>query len=318
MDKKEQILQYLKQSQGFLSGEDICEKLQVSRTAVWKIIKLLREEGYEIEAVTNKGYRLLPSDSVYNASEITGRLHTKWIGKNLTFLEETASTNLLAKAAGEGNGKHGDVFVARTQNGGRGRLGRSWSATDGGVYFTILLRPQNGSIQSVMPLTLLAGLAVCESIRRQSGLLAQIKWPNDVLVGQKKVCGILCEMATEEDHIKYIVVGIGVNVENEPFDDSIAFSLKKTGLKRSPFLAGLLDDFERCYETYFHDFKQMSEKYKEYCCTLNREVFILRNGEKRAAFAYDLTSDGELLVRLPDGTLKTVNSGEVSVRLDSK
>ena len=317
MDKKEQVLQYLKENQGFLSGEDICEKLQVSRTAVWKMIKLLREEGYEIEAVTNKGYRLLPSDSVYNAPEITGRLHTKWIGKNLTFLEETASTNLLAKAAGEGNGKHGDVFVARTQNGGRGRLGRSWSATDGGVYFTILLRPQNGSIQSVMPLTLLAGLAVCESIRRQSGLLAQIKWPNDVLVDQKKVCGILCEMATEEDQIKYIVVGIGVNIENEPFDESIAFSLKGSGLKRGPFLAGLLDDFERCYETYFHDFKQMSEKYKEYCCTLNREVLILQNGKKSVAFACDISSEGELIVRFSDGTLKTVNSGEVSVRLDS-
>lgn len=317
MDKKEQVLQYLKENQGFLSGEDICEKLQVSRTAVWKMIKLLREEGYEIEAVTNKGYRLIPSDSVYNASEITERLHTKWVGKNLTFLEETASTNILAKAAGEGGGEHGDVFVARTQRAGRGRLGRSWASEDGGVYFSILLRPKDCSIQSVMPITLLSGLAVCESIRRQSGLPAQIKWPNDVLVGRKKVCGILCEMATEEDKIKYIVVGIGVNVENEPYDDSIAFSLKETGLKRARFLAGLLDDFERCYETYFHDFKQMSEKYKEYCCTLNREVLILQNSKKSAAFACDISSEGELIVRFSDGTLKTVNSGEVSVRLDS-
>lgn len=317
MDKKEQVLQYLKENQGFLSGEDICEKLQVSRTAVWKMIKLLREEGYEIEAVTNKGYRLLPSDSVYNASEITERLHTKWVGKNLTFLEETASTNILAKAAGEGDGEHGDVFVARTQRAGRGRLGRSWASEDGGVYFSILLRPKDCSIQSVMPITLLSGLAVCESIRRQSRLLAQIKWPNDVLVDQKKVCGILCEMATEEDQIKYIVVGIGVNIENEPFDESIAFSLKGSGLKRGPFLAGLLDDFERCYETYFHDFKQMSEKYKEYCCTLNREVLILQNGKKSVAFACDISSEGELIVRFSDGTLKTVNSGEVSVRLDS-
>ena len=214
---KNEILKCLKQTDGYVSGQELCERLGVSRTAVWKVIRQLEAEGYEIEAVRNRGYRLHDSADILNEAEIRAVLTSQWLGQNVKFLEEIDSTNNEAKRNAENGAKDGTLYITESQTGGRGRRGRQWVSPSGsGIWMTLLLRPQINPANASM-LTIVAAMAVTMAIRRAvaetgADVECHIKWPNDVVINKKKVCGILTEMSAELDCIHYVVIGIGINV----------------------------------------------------------------------------------------------------------
>mgnify|MGYP001853031449 FL=1 len=319
---KTEILTILKENDGFVSGQDLCSRLKVSRTAVWKVIGQLQEEGYQIEGVRNKGYRLLQTPDVMTAAEIGSRLHTRLIGKKLVYYDETDSTNIQgAKLAREGC-PDGTVVVADSQTAGKGRRGRNWSSPHGSsIYISFVLRPDIPPA-CASSITLIAGMAAAEAIKAETGILAGIKWPNDVVINGKKVCGILTEMNAEVEAIHYIVSGIGINVNQQEFPEEIretATSLKLEGKKevnRSSLAAKLAESFERFYEIFLQtgDLSQLKDLYEGMLVNLGRQVKVLDPKGDYQGICRGINIEGELLVECPGGDLRQVRSGEVSVR----
>ena len=194
---KTELLAALRNSDGYVSGQELCETLGVSRTAVWKVMQKLKAEGYEIEAVSNKGYRLISSPDVLSAEELESIRKTSWAGQEIVYYDVTDSTNVQAKRIAEEGGMHGTLVVADRQESGKGRRGRGWdSPKNTGIFMTMLLRPTVKPDEASM-LTLVAAMAVAKGIRLYTGLPAGVKWPNDIVINGKKVCGILTEMNTE-------------------------------------------------------------------------------------------------------------------------
>ncbi len=319
--KKEDLLIYLTENGDYLSGEELSRIFGVSRSAVWKNINHLREDGYKIESVTNRGYKLISRPDLLTEAEIHKYLQTKVIGKNIYFYPVVDSTNEAAKKlANEGAG-NGSVFIAEQQSRGKGRLGRNWISPPGeGIWFSVLLRTNVTPLQ-ISNITLLAGLAVSKGIERCTGLKARIKWPNDVVIGTKKVCGILTEMAAEMERVNYVVIGIGVNANVPGFPEEISVKatsiLLETGkpIRRAALLSEILVEFEKLYDTYFiRGEAGMLEEYKSYCISLGRTVGFIRNGEQITGTAVDITPSGELLVKCEGDSSFAVNSGEVTVQ----
>lgn len=317
------ILEILRQEQGFLSGEQIGIQLDISRAAVWKGIKKLREEGYEIEAVTNKGYRLILHDTMYNEKEIAQGLATKKLGHPIYFYKETDTTNGRLRDIAVDGGLEGAIAVAEKMTAGRGRRGRPWEAPAGsGIWMSILLRPAILPTEASI-LTLLAGMAVCQALEEETGLSPKIKWPNDILLNGKKLVGILTEMQCEMQQTHFVIVGIGINVNTTEFPEGlneIATSLYlESGrtFSRKNILQRVLLNFEKLYEVLLSSqcsFAPFVEKYKERCSTLYQEVNVLGK-ETFLAEAVDITPEGELVViRKDNGKQEVVFSGEVSIR----
>jgi len=282
----------------------------------------LKKEGYQIEAVRNRGYHLLSSPDVISEAEISSMLKTQWAGKRIVYFDETDSTNNQAKVFGEKGDVHGTLFVADKQTAGKGRRGRGWDSPPGeSIYMTLLLRPEISPERAPM-LTLVMGLSVAEAIREAAGIEAKIKWPNDIVVDKKKVCGILTEMTTEMMYVNYVVIGVGINVNQQGFPDEIAkmaTSLyKKTGkvYRRSELIAAVLERFEKNYDTFLRtgDLSGIQEAYDAALVNCGQEVKVLEPGHEYGAVAEGINENGELMVRLPDGRKKQVFAGEVSVR----
>lgn len=309
----DEILSMLKKGD-FVSGSVISRELGISRTAVWKYICKLREQGYDIQSVTNKGYMLSKENDVLNKCEIQEKLKTKYMGRNLLIYDEVSSTNLAAKE--KNNMPDGTVFVADMQSSGRGRLGRVWESAKGeGLWFSVLLKPDM-TPEHVSLITLIAGLAVCETLG--SGYF--IKWPNDIVTDGKKICGILTELSAEIDHVEYVVCGIGINVNNAEFSEELrekATSLLiKTGKKyiRNHLLADILNCFEVLYdELVKNGFSSIIERYKKKCITIGKQVSVMGKACPVIGLARDITESGALVISCGGKRLE-VNSGEVSVR----
>lgn len=322
---KSAILALLRNSEDYVSGQQLCEQFQVSRTAVWKIINQLKEEGYEIEAVSRKGYRLIESPDVLSQSEIVSRLETAWAGRSLYYFDETGSTNMDAKRLAEEGAPHGTTVVADMQKNGRGRRGRAWQSPAGrAVYMTILLKPDFAPDKASM-LTLVMALSVAEAVEEVTGLQTGIKWPNDIVVNRKKICGILTEMNVESDYIQYVVCGVGINVNNddpEEFPAEIAqtaTSLKiESGQKisRAMLIGQVLAYFEKNYDTFVAngDLSGLQEEYHRYLLNRNAQVRVLDPQGAYNGIARGIDVNGELLVEKEDGTIAAVYAGEVSVR----
>lgn len=319
---KAEILRLLKESSSYLSGQQLCDQFQVSRTAVWKVMEQLKKEGYTIEAVRNKGYRLLDSPDVMSKAEIESLVTTKWAGRQVVYYDETDSTNVQAKAAGERGEAHGTLFVADRQTSGKGRRGRSWESPSGhSIYMTILLKPEIAPVKAPM-LTLVMALAVADGIQDAVGVDTQIKWPNDIVLNKKKICGILTEMSTEIDYINYVVIGVGINGNQETFPEELketATSLKmETGkqIRRSEVIAAVMARFEQYYEQFAkdQDLSGIRKAYEERLVNRDREVRILDPAGAYEAHAKGINNTGELIVELADGTEKEIYAGEVSVR----
>ncbi len=322
---KSDILALLRSSEDYVSGQQLCKQFGVSRTAVWKAINQLKEDGYEIEAVSHRGYRLLESPDVLSQSEVLSRLTTKWAGRTLHYLEETGSTNIDAKRCAEEGEPHGTTVIAEKQVAGRGRRGRNWESPAGSaIYMTIMLKPDFVPDKASM-LTLVMALSVADAIAEKTNLPAGIKWPNDVVVHGKKVCGILTEMNVESDYIQYVVIGVGINVNNaapEEFPEEIrdkATSLKiESGMtiSRAELLERVLVHFEKNYDTFVRtlDLSLLMEAYEARLLNLGREVEVLDPRGAYTGVARGINGTGELLVETENGEMIEVYAGEVSVR----
>lgn len=321
---KAEILKLLRESGGYVSGQRLCEEFGVSRTAVWKVIKQLKEEGYHVEAVKNRGYRIVEIPDVLSREELESLLagKTRWAGQEIHYFPETDSTNIRAKQLAENGASHGTLVVAEQQNAGRGRRGRGWVSPPGcSIYMSILLRPEFLPEKAPM-MTLVMAYSVTESLRAYTGLDIQIKWPNDVVLNGKKLVGILTEMNTEIDYINHVVIGVGINVNMNSFSEEIAgtaTSLRiETGklVKRSTLIAEIMGRFERDYEEYVREgnLSGIREAYNRLMVNCGKEVRILGVQEPFRALALGINDNGELLVRKEDGSEEAVYAGEVSVR----
>ncbi len=318
---KTELLAALRNSDGYVSGQELCETLGVSRTAVWKVMQKLKAEGYEIEAVSNKGYRLISSPDVLSAEELESIRKTSWAGQEIVYYDVTDSTNVQAKRIAEEGGVHGTLVVADRQESGKGRRGRGWdSPKNTGIFMTMLLRPTVKPDEASM-LTLVAAMAVAKGIRLYTGLPAGVKWPNDIVINGKKVCGILTEMNTEIEYINYVVIGIGINVLNQSFPDEIkdvATSLlleKGEPVKRSGLIEAIWEQFEIYYDKFCSkgNLSEIKEEYNSLLVNLDRQVRVLDPREPYEGTARGITDGGELIVEAEDG-IRLVSSGEVSVR----
>lgn len=319
---KTELLKILRESGAYVSGQQLCEHFGVSRTAVWKVIRQLKEEGYEIEAVKNKGYHIREIPDVITSEEVISRLHTKWMGQNCLYLDRVDSTNNYAKRIAEEGAADGTLVMADEQTGGKGRRGRSWETPRGtNIAMTLLLRPRIQP-EHASRLTLLMAMAVAQGIRSVTGLDAGIKWPNDVVVHGKKVCGILTEMSAEVDYINYVVIGTGINVNQESFPEEIrhiAGSLcVELGEKisRAELAASIMEALERIYEIFLRT-EDLSELYKEYneiCVNRGHAIRVLEPKQEYNGTTDGINENGELVVQKENGETVCVYAGEVSVR----
>lgn len=319
---KAEIVALLRERGDYVSGQEICEKFGVSRTTVWKAVRQLKKEGYCIEAVQNRGYYLSPGEEVFGQHELDSRMDTDWAGHPTCFYDMLPSTNLQAKVDAENGAAEGTLVVADMQTAGRGRRGRTWSSPGGkNVYFSLILKP-DFPVNTASLVTLAMGIAVAEGIRAACGLEAGIKWPNDVVIGGKKVCGMLAEMSVEGDFIHYIVIGAGINVGEQDFPPEIASTAtclwRECGRKvsRARLVASVMKVFEGCYAQLLADggFSGLQERYNRLLVNRGREVCVLDPHGQFRGVARGIDCDGELLVEREDGAVVKVYAGEVSVR----
>jgi len=316
-----ELLTMLRETNEYVSGQKVCETFGVSRTAVWKAINQLRKNGYEIEAVSNKGYRLIAVPDVLNQNELLSRRKTKWIGADTLCYETIDSTNAQAKRLAEEGYGNGTLIVANHQTAGRGRRGRSWESPEGTtIAMTLLLKPDINPNNASM-ITLVTALAVSKAITQLTGEAAGIKWPNDIVMNGKKVCGILTEMSAQFDYVNHIVVGIGINVNTESFPEEIsdmATSIRlETGkfVSRAELIEAVWEHFEEVYEIYLQteDLRNLVKEYNARLVNMHQRVKVLDPKEPFEGNAQGITPRGELMVDTWESR-KLVSSGEVSVR----
>lgn len=321
---KEKILHLLKENEkNFISGQGISEKLGVSRTAIWKYINVLKEDGYEIESVSKKGYRLLSSPDLLSFEELSENLHTKYLGKNLMYFQTIDSTNNKAKELAANGYPNGTIIISEEQTLGRGRLGRNFiSPKHKGIWLSVILRPDIDPMN--VPKVTQVGAAALIRTLKELDIKAYVKWPNDIILNNKKICGILTEMSGELNKVNYVVMGIGINVniDAEDFPEelrttatSISYELGRY-IKRKELVSSLLNNFEILYDEF--EKKESIDTSVRICrensILIGKEVRIINRGKESIGKAIDLSDEGELLVEFDDGKVEKIISGEVSIR----
>lgn len=321
MLKKQILKELLSASERYISGQALSRKLGISRTAVWKNIELLRKDGYTIKAVSNKGYRLTDMPDLLMPDEIMCVIKTSRIGKNIIYRQRVDSTNNLAKRIAI-NEQDGTVVIAEEQTYGRGRMGRTWLSPAGvGIWMSIILKPELSPAR-IYQVTQAAAVAVARSITKFCNVKAGIKWPNDIIVNGKKVCGILTEMNAEQDRVNFLVIGIGVNVNTAEDDIPDDLKAKATSLRqelgsmvsRKGLVINMLEQLDDVYSIFINQgFKGIIDECKSLSVTLGREVIVTQAGHELTGSAVDIGYDGKLKVETADGMVEII-SGDVSVR----
>ncbi|MGB9780506.1 biotin--[acetyl-CoA-carboxylase] ligase [Caldanaerobacter sp.] len=318
---KQKLMEILKQNKGnFISGQKLSEALQVSRTAIWKQIKELEELGYKINAHRRLGYCLISEPDLLIYEEIAPYLTTKFIGRNYIHKESLSSTNDMAKELAY-KVPNGTVIVAEEQTKGRGRMGRSWfSEKNSCILTSVILKPQIRPEKTVS-LTQVAALAVVKAIEEVCSIKTKIKWPNDIILNSKKVCGILTEMSSEIDVVNYIVIGIGINVNCTKFPDDLKEKATSLQLElgkpvdRKKLLASLLNNLELYYEEYEKKgFEILRPLVVENSITIGKEVRVIYTDREIKGQAITIDKEGKLVIRTEKGGEIALLSGEVSVR----
>jgi BirA family transcriptional regulator, biotin operon repressor / biotin---[acetyl-CoA-carboxylase] ligase len=318
-----QILGALRSATGGVSGAELATQLGVTRAAVWSRIQELRMLGYAIEASPHLGYRLAASPDVLHADDLKLRLgRTLVVGRDIRVFQETTSTNDVVEKMARDGVTEGIVVFAEKQTRGRGRLGRSWHSPRGlGLYVSILLRPQSAP-PSITRLTIAAAASLARAIELVTGLKPEIKWPNDLLLGGRKVAGILTEMSAEMDRVRHAIVGMGVDVNHEsgdfPFElRHVATSLRiESGrsIARGELALMMLRELDRDYErTRSNRFEELADEWEARCTTIGRMVTIQLGSRQLRGRAESLDADGALLLRTEHGHLERVVGGDVTV-----
>lgn len=321
---KDKILNLLRTSHnGFLSGEELARKCGISRTMVWKHIKALETEGYGIEAVPSQGYRIISEPDIIRRADLLRGLKANVIGKELQLLQQTGSTNTLAMELASHGAREGTVIVAETQNAGKGRLGRTWVSPKGNLYFSVILRP-NIPLQKAPLLTLLAAVSIASVLKKACGIPAGIKWPNDILVQGKKISGILLEMSADQDGVRHVVLGIGINVNMDraslppQIRDSVTTLAEEKERKqdRTLLLRTIFEQLNRSYAAFLHGPESILEEWRELNVTIGKNVAVRSMEELIEGEAVDIDQEGRLLIRMADGMVRSIASGDVSLRAD--
>jgi len=322
MVTKDQLLGYLKEKSGsWISGELLSNKLSVSRTAVWKHVCKLKEEGYVIESATRKGYLFREPSDVLTPYEVGAGLDTRIFGtKDIVCLKETDATNLRAKELAGSGAPEGTVVIAETQTMGRGRKGRTWfSPYREGIYVSIIVRPEI-SPSAAPRMTLMAAVAVAEALDSLVQLKVKIKWPNDILVNDRKLAGILTEMSMEMDEVEYMVVGLGLNVNTparsfpEEIGGNATSILIETGERFSR--VDLIQAYLKCYDNYYeilkrNGFAPIMKRWKEFSDIIGRRVTVDVIGKKHIGKVVDIDDDGVLILKDDQSRFHRIFSGDV-------
>lgn len=321
---KERVYRLLQGApESYISGQELSRRLGVSRAAIWKAIDSLRQDGYVIEARTGLGYRLAAVPDAVVEREIRRYFPAPGFCPDLRCLKEVDSTNSYLKREAIAGAPHGTAAVANAQTAGRGRMTRSFQSPPGrGVYLSVLLRPHLAP-QDLIGVTAMSAVAICNAVERAAGVRPGIKWTNDLVLGGKKLCGILTEIAVEGEAglTQFLVIGAGVNVSHTPEDfgpevSQIATSLAQEGyaVSRAALAAAMIEELYRLSDALGRDNASWVDAYRRDCVTLGKPVRLLWTEKQTRAEALDVDGQFGLVVRLPDGSVTTVRSGEVSVR----
>jgi len=320
----EKILNVLRHSKdSYVSGEELCKIADISRAAIWKHIEKLRLEGYEIEALPHLGYKLVAIPDSLIPSEVKWKLKTKVLGRSVISYKKVDSTNIIAYELAEKGMKEGAIILADEQVKGKGRHGRHWSSpSKGGIYMSCILRPSIAP-NEISRITLLAAVAVAQAIRDISSLEVTIKWPNDIMMDGRKLCGILTQMKAEQDSVDFVVLGVGINVnaaiKNLPKGaSSIKEELHrrggKTTLSRVDLTKRVLERLEEYYNIMKSEgFGPIIDMWKDLSAMIGARVKVTLPGKAFEGVAHDINPDGALIVRTESGLLERVSSGDVAM-----
>lgn len=323
LELKKEVLEVLKKNKNkFISGEQLSNRLGVTRTSIWKYIKALKQEGYEIESISRKGYKLVEEPDILSEDELLIELEKSRLGDSIYYFKSIDSTNNYAKKLALEGAVEGTMVLSDEQVGGRGRLGRTWISPSGtSIYMSMILRPTIEPNEAAK-ITEITAAAVANAVSGVTNIEAGIKWPNDIILDNKKICGILTEMNAELNNINYVIVGIGINVNMDEFPDEIsnvATSIKNVlgrEVSRKDIVINIVREFEKLYYDFVNtgSLKKTVDICKNKSVTLGKIVRIINKRETIIAEAIDITEDGELVIKKEDGEIINVISGEVSVR----
>lgn len=316
------VLEILEQAEGPISGEVMSDRLGVTRSAVWKHIKELREMGYEISSSRAEGYELVERTNRILPHEVKQYLKTKFIGRDMRYHQSVASTTWMGKdifnGAGDIAALHGTVILAEEQTGGVGRLGRAWVSPSGGIWITIMLKPDI-PLEHLHMITMAGSIAVARALRKEYDLGALIKWPNDIYIGDKKVSGILLELSAEADTIHYCLLGIGIDANVSPDDmppelrgtiTSISSELGHE-INRPKLLARVLKEFEQRYLLLeSEEYDTIVREWKSLSLTLNHRVHVKTLRKSFDGEAIDIDEHGALILRKDNGKVERVIAGD--------
>lgn len=305
--------------EGYISGEAIADYIGLSRVSVWKAINSLEDEGYIIYKRRNKGYRIESSKNLNSFKyRVKSNMKTEFVGDNLIYLETVDSTNTyLSKIADDVN--EGTVVISKEQTKGKGRIGRSWESSEGGIYISILLKPRI-ELNKVSFITQVAGASIVK-VLKEFGINTLIKWPNDIILNNKKIAGILTELNAEIDGLNYVIVGMGINHTQYDFDEEIlekATSILKEGygVKSELLVSRFLEVFEKLYKLYLEGKKdEVLSIIRDNSAILGREVYLVSD-KRNFVRVLNIDDEGQLEVKFLDGSQKIekIFTGEVSIR----
>lgn len=322
---RDQVLSLLRQRGEFVSGEEISSRIGVTRAAVSVAVKALREDGYEIQSVTNKGYRLVAGPDRLSMGELLPYLPAEQAGR-VTVLDRVDSTNLyLKRLCAAGEARPGDCAIANCQTSGRGRMGRSFvSAENVGIYLSYVFDPKDCGAAELSEVTAWIAVAMRAAIEESCGIDCGIKWVNDLVMHRKKLCGILTEMSLEGEsgRIQSVIMGIGVNVNNDAADFAPALSDIATSLKiesgavqnRARLAAAMVRHLDQLQADFPHHRAAYLDAYRQHCAMLGQPVLLARGDTVRRGTALDIDDHFGLIVRWDTGETETVTGGEVSVK----
>jgi BirA family transcriptional regulator, biotin operon repressor / biotin---[acetyl-CoA-carboxylase] ligase len=316
---KNKILDTLYRSKGdYVNSTVLASELDVTKTEIWENIQQLIDQGYIIDSSPKMGYRLVKIPNLLLPNEIKRNLNTQYIGNKIHYFKEVDSTNEVAKALAKEDAVEGTTIIAERQSRGKGRHGKKWISPSGGVWMSIILRPEISPVKAPN-LTLITGVAVAKTIKMEYDLDVGIKWPNDIIIGEKKVCGILIEVNTHMDTIDYLIVGIGIdaNVDVDLFPPDLregATSLKHE-LKKEISGVKLVQRFLKNFEIVYNDFKEGSfldilKDWRKFSKTVGNYVEIIKRTETVRGEAVGINNEGALIIELDDGNFRKVISGE--------
>jgi BirA family transcriptional regulator, biotin operon repressor / biotin---[acetyl-CoA-carboxylase] ligase len=318
---RQALLDAFKNANGkFISGEKLAQNIGCSRTAIWKHIEDLKKDGYHVEAVRKKGYRLLEQSNKLSENEIYLGLETEEIGRSVYFFESVTSTQKVAKEYAMNGAKHGTLIVADEQTEGRGRMVRKWYSPKGtGIWASFILRPDI-QIQHAPQLTLLSAVAVVQAIKKVTHITPEIKWPNDILISGRKVCGILTELQAEEDRIQSVILGIGINVNQDKNDFSAEIIKKATSLKiqlgktvnRSSLIQSLCYYIEQLLHLYISEgFTPIKSLWETYAVSIGKRISARTVKGTFDGVALGINNEGVLLLKQDNGDIVEIISADI-------